>query len=238
MPSTLAQVYDADFGQRRDDLPVWERILGGFERSHRRKIRVTEGAIGTGRIATSAAGLCVLRWSGMDADPDMIAIADMQSDFCDVSAKVGDMRNPGDWKPGDVAIIGYSSLYLLDHPGQIAAVRAALSACPFLVVECFVPRLAPGRRVVEIGPSLVMLEDGIPRRRETLYDVTPGRTYASRRYVPTDLAADEDAPVIALNETIHWRTAQGLALMLADHGTVQDITPPTCVDAVWLQVTR
>lgn len=234
MPSTLAHIYDADFGQRTDDLERWRQIVAERAANLGQPIIVTEGGVGTGRVLRSVATDHVKRWNGMDPDPDVLALARARAPHPG-GLRLGRMEDPGAWDAGNLAIIAYSTFYLVPHDMQPVVVQNAMQACGCLVVECFVPRFEQGFRTdVE---CIAPLEGEERWQRQTTYNVGEGVTAARRRYGPVVPARNGTRQwKHEIEETIFWRTGQGLASLLAAHGTVTDLTPPGNIRAAWLMV--
>jgi len=220
---SLAKVYETDFGRRKDDREFWMGILNQATQAKKGPIRVVEGAIGNGRIprlimamGTQETPMPIREWVGFDLDPGMVERCKEVSPLW-VRSYIGDLTNRASWTearlygPVDVAIIAYSSLYLVPHDKQFEAINAAVETLDagkgtsVLVVEAFIPRWMTGNYH---EMRICFDPDGgtEPWQRRTDYTVGGEHTHAIRYYGPIRSATKNEMEWrYYYKEDIYWK---------------------------------
>lgn len=156
-----ADDYDELFDSRDDPADVI-----AFVRSHTAGGRVLELGVGTGRLAVpmAAAGLDV---TGVDASPEMLRRLAERPGGDRVRVIVDDFTDVDAGGPYDVALIAFSTLFLLpSQPQQLACLgtcRRHLDDGGVLAVEAFVPDHSRWTRrqnvsIGELGADAVSLK--------------------------------------------------------------------------------
>lgn len=212
VPVTLSDVYEIDFGRRKDDLPLWAALA----RRAPADSPTCEVGVGDGRASLGLPG----ERYGIDLDPAFVRRARERG----IEAFRGDASDEKTWAlvPRDCGLVfcAYSTLFLVPHARQGAVLRnmaAHLRPGGTLAVEVFVPSLsAPTIREVAVGnPN----GTGLPWTRKSDFDVvatkdgTWGITKVHRLYGP-----DRDDWRMELDEVISWRTPAGLLALFEEAG--------------------
>lgn len=204
---TLAEVYPIDFGRYAADVPAWRvRIARGS--------RVIEVGCGDGRLARALDGRWA-SWLGIDLSEEMLRRFDAPR----AGFVLGDAADPSMWPVDadlDIAIIPFSTLFLIPHDRQHLVIEHAMKAAPRVVVDVFRLTAINSRSGAHQGSKLVGNPDGgDPWVRTTRYEVDAETrtTQATRTYGPVGDAR------WTLNETIYWRPFEEVEAMFSG-GTV------------------
>jgi SAM-dependent methyltransferase len=223
--ATYADVYaiDPSWGSRTQDIQLWARECANA-------LKVLEVGCGDGRIPSKLQAINGVwtSWVGVDADIGMASrFAQRVNNGTFVA---GSVLQATTWDavaqhaPFDVAIIPFSTLFLLPHDQQIHVVRCA-AACVRpggrVVVEAFVPQsefLITGRSYQSSGCHEPGNPDSVTSRwvRVSKFDVDSAAriTQVVRYYGPPD------AFQFIVRETIYWRLPAELARLVYDAGLV------------------
>lgn len=215
---SLADVYELDFGRRTEDLTTWAALADAAPPG-----AVLDVACGDGR---ATAGLVSRRRVyGVDADSRFAGRARAAG----LDASVGRAEVPGALRVGErpaLVVCAYSSLFLLPHPNQQAAIDAmaeVVAVGGIVAVETFVPKFTRDDGPVVFDHHVADPNDprGVPWTRRSTYrvDRSARRTEIERLYGP-----DPGRWTMSLREVVYWRDPDEIALMFRRAGLLDSNT--------------
>lgn len=217
---TLADVYHLDFGRRTEDLTTWAALADAAPFG-----AVLDVACGDGRA--TAALVPRRRVYGIDVDSRFAGRARAAG----LLASVGHMDVCDAYRIGErpaLVICAYSSIFLLPHARQQAAIDAMAEVVlgnGIVAVETFVPRLLDDR-VVDQTVADPNDPRAVPWTRRSTYSVdrTSRTTRIERLYGP-----DPGRWTMRLHEVVYWREPDEIGILFRRAGLVDVNTSTSLV---------
>lgn len=221
--ASLADVYDIDrMGSRTEDLQLWESLTKTSQ-------TVVEIGCGNGRIpkALAASGFEFASWVGVDISDDMLELAteDAPGWFQAILGDATDRRVSAEavhasGKAFDIAIIPFSTLFLIPHNQQISVLKNLSSI------------VKPGGKVcIEVfAPQFKMMKSGAYNHVSVCNSPVPGEQWvrvsefrvdgASRTTKVDRFYGTPNNYRYHVSETIYWRLTNEFIEMVDSAGLI------------------